>query len=96
MWLARLRRRRAQEPDRCPVCGSDFVYPVQWHEAGETRVWVRLRCGECESWREGTFSADVLDRFDRKLDEASALIANEADRLHTEWRSEADAGDLAS
>jgi hypothetical protein len=92
MWLAELRRRHAQKPHLCPVCGSDFVCPVTWREASDTHVWVRLRCGGCENWHEGVFSDDVLERFDRKLDEVSDQIADEADRLHWEWRStEADA-----
>lgn len=91
MWLARLRR-YAEQPHLCPVCAGDFVYPVHWHEASETHLWVQLRCGECDTWWEGTFTDDALDRFDRKLDETSRLMADEADRLHREWRStEADA-----
>jgi len=92
MWLARLRRRSADGPDVCRVCGGDFVYPVHWREADKTHLWVRLRCGECDTWRDGTFSDEVLDGFDRKLDAACGQIAEEADRLHAEWRSkEADA-----
>ena len=92
MWLARPRRPRAQTPQLCPVCGGDFVYPVRWREVSETHIWVRLRCGGCETWREDIFTDEVLDRFDRWLDEATAQIANEADRLHRDWRSkEADA-----
>jgi hypothetical protein len=92
MWLARLRRRRAVDLHLCPVCGGDFVHPVHWEEADETHIWVRLRCGECETWREDTFTDDVLDRFDRTLDKVAGRIADEADRLHREWRStEADA-----
>lgn len=92
MWLDRLRRRRARQPHLCPVCGGDFVYPVHWREASATHVWVRLRCGGCETWREETLSDDVLERFDRTLDEMSGQIADAADRLHRDWRStEADA-----
>jgi hypothetical protein len=92
MWLARLRRRRAPNLQRCPACGGEFVHPVQWREASETQVWVRLRCGACETWREDIFTDDVLERFDRTLDEMSGQIADAADRLHREWRStEADA-----
>jgi hypothetical protein len=92
MWLARLRRRRAESLDLCPTCGGDFVYPVQWHEVDETHIWVRLRCGECGASRGDTFTDEVLDHYDRKLDDACEQIADEADRLHREWRStEADA-----
>jgi hypothetical protein len=92
MWLARRRPRRGEEPHLCPLCGGDFVHPVEWREADETHIWMRLRCGECETWREDTFTDEVLDAFDRRLDEAAAQIADEADRLHRAWRStEADA-----
>ena len=91
MWLALLRLRRADRPDLCPRCGADFVHPVHWREADETHMWVRLRCGQCESWSEGLFSDEALERFDRKLDESAAQIAEEADRLHRNWRlTEAD------
>jgi hypothetical protein len=92
MWLARLRRRRAENPHLCQICGGDFVYPVDWQEATDTHLWVRMRCGECDSWREDTFTDEALDEFDQKLDVACGQIAEEADRLHREWRTkEADA-----
>jgi hypothetical protein len=92
MWLARLAPWRGRKPHLCPTCGGDFVYPVDWHEASKTHMSVRLRCGECETWREDTFPDDVLEQFDRRLDEAAGQMTDEADRLHREWRStEADA-----
>jgi hypothetical protein len=87
MWLARRRRLGGDEPHLCVVCGGDFVAPVEWQEADEAHIWVRLRCGQCGTWREDEFTDDVLDRYDRRLDEALAVIAREADRLHREWRS---------
>lgn len=92
MWLARLRRASELEPHLCGMCGSDFVCPIEWEPADDEVVWVLLRCGECGAWREGEFNEEVLDRFDRKLDEAAVQIARAADRLHADWRStEADA-----
>jgi hypothetical protein len=92
MWLARRRRSPAEEPHVCLVCGGDFVHPVEWQEADETHLWVRLRCGACGAWREDKFTDEVLERFDRQLDETAVRIAREADRLHAEWRAhEADA-----
>ena len=93
MWPSRLRRStRPDEPHVCHVCGSEFVCPIDWGPADDDYVWVLLRCGECEAWRENEFSDEVLDRFDRKLDEAAIQIARAADRLHADWRStEADA-----
>ena len=92
MWLARLRRTGADEPQVCPACGRDFVCPVEWGEASATHIWVRLRCGECGEFREAEFTDEVLDLYDRRLDEAAASIARAAEKLHRDWRArEADA-----
>ena len=92
MWLARRGRHRAEEPEVCPVCNGDFVCPIEWEPVDEGHIWVLLRCGECGTWRDAEFTDEVLDRFDRKLDEATVQIAMAADRLHADWRStEADA-----
>ena len=94
MWLARLRPRLARGPEVCPLCGSDFVHPVEWQAVDESHMTVRLRCGECETWREAIFSDEVLERFDRRLDEATVLMLDQADRLHAEWRSTWTDGDF--
>ncbi len=92
MGLAQFSGSGAEGPQVCLVCGADFVYPVHWHEHSDTHLWVRLRCGQCGTWREDTFSDAELDSFDRMLDEVCERMADEADRLHREWRStEADA-----
>ena len=92
MWLARLRRRDTDEPHLCRYCGRDFVCPIAWEPLDDAHIWVRLRCGECGAWREGDFTDEVLERFDRRLDEATVQIAKAADRLHADWRAtEADA-----
>src|SRR4051794_12270264 len=93
MWPSRLRRaKRPDEPHLCAVCGADFVCPIEWEPVDDVHVWVLLRCGECGAWRQGEFSDAVLDRFDRRLDEAAVQIARAADRLHADWRAtEADA-----
>jgi hypothetical protein len=92
MWLARFRRRSADELEVCLFCGADFVHPVEWQEATETHMWVLLRCGECGAWREDEFTDEALDRFDQLLDHAARQISRAADRLHAEWRAtEADA-----
>jgi hypothetical protein len=91
MWLAR-QRRLAHTPEHCEMCGSDFVHPVAWGKAGETHMWVRLRCGECETWREDVFSDDELESYDRKLDDDAAQIGKAVQRLQAERRlAEADA-----
>lgn len=92
MWLARFRRDGAEEPHLCSMCGADFVCPIEWEPVDDVHVWVLLRCGECGAWREGEFTDEVLDAFDRRLDEAAVKIARAADRLHADWRAtEADA-----
>jgi hypothetical protein len=84
MWLARLRRRSAEQPHICRLCGGYFVHPVYWHEAGETSQRVLLRCDQCDTWRYGTFREDELDSFDRVLDEQTARMIEEAERLRRE------------
>ena len=92
MWRATRQPECPQAPQRCAVCGSDFVHPVEWHEVDESHMWARLRCGQCETWRDDVFADDVLDGYERKLDRDAGEIAAAAERLHAEWRTiEADA-----
>jgi hypothetical protein len=48
---------------------------------------VLLRCGECGLWRDAEFTDEALERFDRRLDDATIQIARAADKLHADWRS---------
>jgi hypothetical protein len=77
----------------CTECSSELVYPVSWDEEADSTWRVTLRCPECESWREGVFSQEVVEAFDAELDAGSdsltadlrkltrANMAEEIDRL---------------
>ena len=68
------------------------MYPVTWTESGADAWWLLLRCGGCGSWRDVVASNSAVAAFDRVLDEGSAEIELEADRLGREsLRAEADA-----
>jgi hypothetical protein len=84
--LNRLRTRRtARDPDvhleHCAMCAADFVYPVDWEPAGETHWWMRLRCGECDTWREVTVDNDVAARFDLELDRRLDVVSRALERI---------------
>jgi hypothetical protein len=72
-------KRRRQPPPgsglhQCPICHDDSVVPVEadplnpgWH--------LRLRCGQCETYREVEVSDDVAARYDVDLRRGIAEIA---------------------
>jgi hypothetical protein len=68
----------------CRECGEDFVYPVTWTESGPDAWWLLLRCGACDAWRDVVATNSAVAAFDRVLDERSAEIELEADRLSRE------------
>jgi hypothetical protein len=82
-------------PDRlvdCSRCGSDFVNPVAWHEAGATTVqlgwgasmtrwWIRLRCGQCGDVREVEVSDAEAQRFEQDLERGVAEVAAAVARI---------------
>jgi hypothetical protein len=68
----------------CRECFEEFVYPVTWTESGPEGWWLLLRCGGCGSWRDVIASNEVVEEFDRVLDEGLELINAAADRLERE------------
>ena len=68
----------------CERCHADFVNPVSWHELGETRWWIRLRCGECGFVREVEVADDDAQRFEHELDRGVRQIAAALLRLDRE------------
>jgi hypothetical protein len=61
----------------CPMCTSEFVYPVDWAEAGRTSWEVSLRCPNCEWTSTGVHDDEAIQRFDETLDEGTeALVAD--------------------
>jgi hypothetical protein len=74
----------------CPVCGRDFVQPVNWEPLGEDRWWMFLRCAECGMSREVTVTNAVATRYDEELARGIKEIARAAHKLEQE-RMAADA-----
>ena len=73
----------APAPERlieCRGCRSACVVPVEWHERGELRWWIRLRCGECGLLREVEATNAQVARFERELDAGVAVIAAAIER----------------
>jgi predicted RNA-binding Zn-ribbon protein involved in translation (DUF1610 family) len=75
----------------CPECGSDFVYPLDWAQAGDAQWSVDLRCPECE-WRgTGVYGQEILDRFDVALDAGTAAVIDDlADLTRANMEDEAE------
>jgi hypothetical protein len=58
----------------CPCCRGAFVCPMEWHALGSGEVWLLLRCGQCETWREVTAPAQVVERFSADFELAQSQI----------------------
>ena len=69
------RRARPAPLIRCPACGSDRTCIVDSEEEDETHWWIRLRCAECEVWRDVIATDEEANALDR------ALMATELDVL---------------
>jgi hypothetical protein len=72
-------RRRQPPPGsglhQCPLCHDDSVVPV-FAEALDLGRWdMRLRCGQCETFRDIVVSDDVAKRYDVDLSRGMAEIA---------------------
>jgi len=65
----------------CTACSSDLVYPVEWDEAGMTHWEVTLRCPNCEWNGTGTFSQDMVERFDEELDRGTEQLVRDLKRM---------------
>jgi hypothetical protein len=59
----------------CPACGSDRACLVDSAEEDETHWWIRLRCAECEVWRDVVATDAEASELDH------ALMAAEVDVL---------------
>jgi hypothetical protein len=58
---------------------------MRWQAVGRGEVWLLLRCGECQTWREVTVPEDVVERFSADVELAqrsmrTALSALEQQR----------------
>ena len=72
-------RRRKPPPGSglhlCPVCHGDTVVPVESEELDLRRRAMRLRCGQCATYRDIVVSEDVAKRYLLDLDRGMAEIA---------------------
>jgi len=74
------------------VCRGDTVVPVESEQLDLCRRAMRLRCGECETYRDVVISEDVAKRYDLDLDRgmaeiAAALRREDRDRMTAEARA---------
>jgi hypothetical protein len=74
----------ARELQRCPECGSDLVYPLEWHEADDQGWSVTLRCPACERRETGVFAQDALEAFDEELDRGTQMLIDDLGTLTRE------------
>jgi hypothetical protein len=88
-------RRRQPPPEsglhQCQLCHGDFVVPVEVEALDDDRWDLRLRCGECETYRHVVVSDGVAKRYDldlnRGMDEiADALRLQDHERMTAEAR----------
>lgn len=68
----------------CRECCEPFAYPVTWAESGPDNWWVLLRCGACGTWRDTISPNSAVAAFDCFLDEGTASISAELERLERE------------
>ncbi|MEO8091169.1 MAG: hypothetical protein ABI726_00500 [bacterium] len=66
--------RQAEDIHICPSCSSSFVIPVDWAPSTGGRWVVHLRCPECEWTGGGTYSQNVVDRYDETLDSGTEAV----------------------
>lgn len=59
----------------CAVCAARRVCPVDWEERGRGWWWLRLRCGECGTFRQVVIDDAEAARFEIDLEEAADEIA---------------------
>lgn len=65
----------------CGTCGSDLVYPLDWHEAGARHWEVTLCCPNCEWTGTGVFPTETVERFDAELDRGTESVISDLRRL---------------
>ena len=83
--VERVAEHRPTEPHQplhvCVACSSELVYPFRWEESGPHNWKVRLRCPDCEVWRDGIFSQGTVEAFDEMLDRGTDALTREYERV---------------
>jgi hypothetical protein len=73
--------RRAEDLHVCPDCGSSLVIPIDWAPAPNDRWRVVLRCPECEWTGGGSYTQQIVDRFDEVLDLGTEALLKDLNLL---------------
>jgi hypothetical protein len=82
---------RLLELHLCPDCDSDFVYPVEWEEAGREQWRVSRRCPCCEWMGDDVHTQAEVDLFDERLDDGTEALLRDLKRLaHANMAEEID------
>jgi hypothetical protein len=77
----------------CPVCAAESVSAWRSDDVGDgVRARVRLRCAECQTWRELVATVWAVDAYERRLERQrsqieAALLRLEHDRRVAETRA---------
>jgi hypothetical protein len=79
--LATTTRRRRDDLHVCPSCNSELVYPTDWAPASNRHWQVALRCPECEWNGGGSYSQEVVDRFDEALERGTESVLADLNTL---------------
>ena len=74
----------ASDLHRCQLCYDDSVVPVE-AEPLDLGLWdMRLRCGQCGTYRDVIVSDDAAQRYDKELNHGMAQIAAALERAERE------------
>jgi hypothetical protein len=65
----------------CPGCSSDAVAVTDRHEHGPAHWRVRMRCGECGSWRETVIARLLFTSLERVIEADLAEMQEAVARL---------------
>ncbi len=76
-----LHGRPTGDPHICAACDSHLVQPVEWAPVDRRHWRVELYCPDCGHQTAGVFPQQVLDRFDRVLDDGTASLAEDLAEL---------------
>jgi len=87
--VATIRRQTPREADlyRCQLCSGDSVVPVEAEPVDLGRWEMRLRCGQCGTYRDVIVSDSDAQRYDRELSRGMAEIAAALERQERERMS---------
>jgi rRNA maturation protein Nop10 len=71
----------AADLDRCPDCGSDLVYPIDWSETPEGTYTLRMRCPNCEWTEVSTHDWETVQRLEQRLEACERAMMDDLQAL---------------